>query len=229
VAGSNWRAVAGPARPLRPVETVASRFYRWRRRGVWDRVLAALQAEADARGELDWLLHFVDGSVVRATSTSPVPAGGRPSPTWPTSTRGAPADPDQPGDRDREALGRSRGGYSTKLHVRVEGRGRPMVLLATAGQRHEAPMLRPLMEGGAVRRPAGGRPRLRPDAVAGDKGYSHLSLRRDLRRRGIRTVIPSKSDQPRQPRFDKAAYRQRNQVERSINRLKGLAPGGDPV
>jgi transposase len=47
-------------------ETVASRFYRWRRRGVWDRVLAALQADADARGELDWLLHFVDGSVVRA-------------------------------------------------------------------------------------------------------------------------------------------------------------------
>jgi transposase len=34
-------------------------------------------------------------------------------------------------------------------------------------------------------------------------------------------VIPSKSDQPRQPRFDRAAYRQRNQVERSINRLKG--------
>jgi transposase len=49
-----------------PWETVASRFYRWRRRGVWDRVLAALQAQAQVRGELDWLLHFVDGSVVRA-------------------------------------------------------------------------------------------------------------------------------------------------------------------
>ena len=45
---------------------MASRFYRWRRQGVWDRVLQALQADADAEGELDWLVHFVDGSVVRA-------------------------------------------------------------------------------------------------------------------------------------------------------------------
>ena len=61
--GAPWRDL--PAE-FGPWETVASRFYRWRRRGVWDRVLAALQAQADARGELDWLLHFVDGSVVRA-------------------------------------------------------------------------------------------------------------------------------------------------------------------
>jgi transposase len=57
--------------------------------------------------------------------------------------------------------------------------------------------------------------------VAGDKGYSHLSLRRYRRRRGIRAVIPPKSDQPRQPGFDKAAYRQRNHVGRTVNRLKG--------
>jgi hypothetical protein len=73
-----------------------------------------------------------------------------------------------------------------------------MVILATAGQRHEALMLRRLMEAGAVKRPGPGRPRIRPDAVAGDKGYSFPSLRRYLRRRGIRAVIPSKSDQPRQ-------------------------------
>jgi transposase len=95
-----------------------------------------------------------------------------------------------------------------------------MVMLATAGQRHEALMLRRLMQGGAVKRPGRGRPRLRPDAVAGDKGYSFVSLRRYLRRRGIRAVIPAKSNQPRQRSFDKLAYRQRNQVERTINRLK---------
>jgi hypothetical protein len=88
-----------------------------------------------------------------------------------------------------------------------------MVILATAGQRHEALMLRKLMEAGAVKRTGRGRPRIRPAAVAGDKGHSHLSLRRYLRRRGIRAVIPPKSDQPRQPSFDKAAYRQRNHVE----------------
>jgi transposase len=45
---------------------VSSRFYRWRAAGVWDRVLAALQAEADARGEVDWDLPFVDATIVRA-------------------------------------------------------------------------------------------------------------------------------------------------------------------
>ena len=61
--GVPWRDLPGK---FGPWATVASRFYRWRRQGVWDRVLQALQADADARGELDWLLHFVDGSVVRA-------------------------------------------------------------------------------------------------------------------------------------------------------------------
>ena len=49
-----------------PVGTVSSRFYRWRASGVWDRVLAALQCEADARGEVDWDLHFVDATIIRA-------------------------------------------------------------------------------------------------------------------------------------------------------------------
>ena len=48
------------------VGTVSSRFYRWRAAGLWQRVLEALQARADAVGLLDWDLHFVDASVVRA-------------------------------------------------------------------------------------------------------------------------------------------------------------------
>ena len=46
--------------------TVHSRFRRWRLAGVWDRVLAAIQRQADAAGQLDWDVHFVDGTVVRA-------------------------------------------------------------------------------------------------------------------------------------------------------------------
>ena len=46
--------------------TVSSRFYRWRKAGIWERVLAQLQAEGDVQGELDWEVHFVDGSIVRA-------------------------------------------------------------------------------------------------------------------------------------------------------------------
>jgi transposase len=47
-------------------QTVASRFYRWRQAGVWDRLLAVVQQQADAAGQLDWALHFVDGTIVRA-------------------------------------------------------------------------------------------------------------------------------------------------------------------
>jgi transposase len=115
---------------------------------------------------------------------------------------------------------------STKLHLRTDGGGRPLVLLATPGQRHEVTQLERLLDGGAVKRtgpdgrPGRGRPRKRPVKLAGDKGYSFPSARRLLRRRGIRSVIPTKSDQPRQRSFDRAAYRGRNQVERSVGRLK---------
>ncbi len=46
--------------------SVYSRFRRWKAAGVWDRILAELQAQGDLRGELDWEIHFVDGSIVRA-------------------------------------------------------------------------------------------------------------------------------------------------------------------
>ena len=93
-----------------------------------------------------------------------------------------------------------------------------MVLLLTAGQRNEQVMFEALMEQGAVKRRRG-RPRLRPDRVAGDKGYSSRRIRRYLRRRGIGVVI-ARQKRERRRRFDKAAYRKRNVVERLINRLK---------
>ena len=61
--GAPWRDL--PARSG-PVGTVSSRFYRWRASGVWDRILAALQAAAEAAGEIDWDLHYVDATIIRA-------------------------------------------------------------------------------------------------------------------------------------------------------------------
>src|SRR5712692_3506582 len=83
-----------------------------------------------------------------------------------------------------QALGRSRGGFSTKLHVRVERCGKPITFTLTGGERHEQIALPTLMETGAIKRPGRGRPRLRPDRVAGDKGYSSRKARAYLRRRG---------------------------------------------
>lgn len=61
--GAPWEDL--PAR-YGTVGTVSSRFYRWRKAGVFDRVLQRLQAQADARGALDWDLHCLDATVVRA-------------------------------------------------------------------------------------------------------------------------------------------------------------------
>src|SRR5205085_8814701 len=61
--GAPWRDV--PER-CGPWQTVSTRFRRWPHAGVWDRLLAAVQRQADAAGALDWALHFVDGTVIRA-------------------------------------------------------------------------------------------------------------------------------------------------------------------
>jgi transposase len=61
--GAPWRDL--PER-YGPWQTAYSRFRRWQQAGVWARALAALQAEGDAAGDLDWSLHFVDGTTVRA-------------------------------------------------------------------------------------------------------------------------------------------------------------------
>jgi len=127
------------------------------------------------------------------------------------------------GDPQQEALGRSQGGFSTKIHLRAEGEGKPLVFVLTPGQCGEAPQLQRLMEAGAVRplmRP--GRPRLRPRALAGDKAYTGVATRALLRRRHIRAVVPRRRNERSdgRHRFDRETYRKRNHVERLISRLK---------
>ena len=192
--GAPWRDL--PA-GYGPWSTVANRFYAWQRSGLWNQILISLQQAANECRAIDWSLHYVDGTVIRAHQHA---AGAR---------KGG-------GD---EALGRSQGGFSTKLHLRSEGRGKPLVVLLTAGQRHEQTMFEPLMEAGRIHRVHGGRPRQRPQRVAGDKGYSSRRTRQYLQRKGIGAVIPHKRNE-RRGRFDRAAYRERNRVERTINRLK---------
>ena len=92
--------------------------------------------------------------------------------------------------------------------------------MLTPGQRHETTAFEQLLEQGAVKRPGRGRPRLRPKRIVGDKGYSSGKIRAHLRRRGIRITIPRKSNERRTGPFNRAIYRERNQVEWLINRLK---------
>jgi transposase len=166
---------------------------------------------------------FLGGAGASAFSGRPQKGG---SASWPAGGQGT-AVAVTPG----EALGRSRGGLSTKIHLAVDGRGRPLSVLVSGGQAGDNPYLLPVLDAIAVRRAGPGRPRKRPALLLADKGYAHDSTRMALRRRGIRHVIPERRDQQdrraakgsrggRPPDFDRHAYKQRNVVERCFNRLK---------
>jgi transposase len=72
--GAPWRDLPEKYGPWR---TVASRFYRWQKSGVWDRILKALQSHKDAdEGELDWEVHYLDATIVRAHQHAAGAKGG---------------------------------------------------------------------------------------------------------------------------------------------------------
>lgn len=125
-------------------------------------------------------------------------------------------------------MGRSRGGFSTKLHLPCDGRGRPLSAVLTGGQRHESTQLGAVLDAIRVPRIGRGRPRKKPSHLIADKGYSYPTCRNLLRRRRIPHTIPERSDQRqrrekrpgRKPSFDKETYRRRNVVERCVSKLK---------
>jgi transposase len=125
------------------------------------------------------------------------------------------------------------------VHLACDGKGRPLSIVITPGQRHDSTQLASVLAGIRVPRPDGrGRPRTRPDRLIADKGYSYPRCRRLLRQRQIQYTILERRDQvanratrPGRPlafhlAFHKAVYARCNVVERCINRLKqwrGLA------
>jgi transposase len=146
-----------------------------------------------------WDAHLLDSAVVRAHAHA---AGARKA-------------------AGGQALGRSRGGFSTKLHLRCDGRGRPVAFHLTGGERHDLLGVEALFEAGALRTGRRGRPRWKPVAVVADKAYSAAWFLEALRRKGIVPVVPNRADhQPENPDFDRGIYRKRNLVERLVGQLK---------
>jgi transposase len=111
-------------------------------------------------------------------------------------------------------------GFSTKVHVRAEGGGKLMTFLLTPGQRHDASVFDQRMAGGAVTQGGPGRPKRRPSRVVGDKGDSSRQIRQYLARHHRRLPIPLKRHECRTGPFDRAIYRERQRVERLINRCQ---------
>lgn len=103
-------------------------------------------------------------------------------------------------------LGRSRGGFTTELHLAVEQGQKPMSIVVTAGQRGDSPQFEPVLARVRVPRIGLGRPRVRPNRVRADKAYASRKNRAYLRRRGIPCTIPDKADQARNRQANSALY-----------------------
>ena len=161
--------------------TVFRRFNLWSRKGVMTQLFKVLSQDTDS----EWV--FLDASIVRAH-----PHG-----------HGAAT----PGD---EAIGRSRGGNTTKIHLAVDSDGLPVHFELSAGQVSDISRAEPLLDGAPV-----------SEYVMADKGYDSQALREHSEARGSQPVIPRRKNNPRgNEGMDWCLYKYRHLVENMFARIK---------
>lgn len=110
--------------------------------------------------------------------------------------------------KGEQALGRSRGGVTTKIHVCVEGLGQAFHFILTGGECHDVTQAEALIRD------------IYPDAVLADKAYDADALIFNIADKNAKVVIPPKSNRKEQRKFDKQQYRNRNVIERFFARIK---------
>jgi transposase len=159
--------------------SVFQRFQRWCRKGTWTKVFETLKDP-----DLEWLL--IDSTVIRAHPH----AGGM-------NTK-----------ENDQALGYSRGGFGTKIHVGFDALGNPVSVVLSPGQDADVTHA-PTVLGDN-----------RPDALLGDKGYDSDDFIALIEGRGAEAVIPPRKNRTQPREYDKDLYKERNKAERGINLFK---------
>ena len=126
----------------------------------WQKVLQSLQARAEAQDQLDWQTASADSSVIRAHQH----AAGASRQSSPSASEVAvePTKPLKEQIQAVQALGYSRGGFSTKVHLVCDGKGRPLAAKLSPGQAHDSQYLAASLEAVRVPRLGRGRPKKRP-------------------------------------------------------------------
>ena len=163
--------------------SIFRQFRRWADSGIWDVILEALAGSALS----DTTLQMIDATHPGASLCR----------RWKRGT-------------ERNALGRSRGGFSTKINARTNSEGLPIGVVITPGQAHDVTAFPALMQ----------EIDCDPEQMLGDKGYDSEAVRREIEQRGGQAAIPSTATRKVQHAVDKVLYALRNRIERFFNRAK---------
>ncbi len=115
---------------------------------------------------------------------------------------------DGSGGQDEQALGRSRGGFGTKIHGSFDGLGHPVELLLTGANESDIAQAEDLLAGHT------------PEVVIADRGYDKKALVEEVESRGGRAVIPTQKNRAEQREVDPHLYRERNLCERFWSKVK---------
>jgi len=160
--------------------SVFQRFNRWCKTGVFQTIMEKLQ-------DPDLGVLLLDSTIIRAHQHA---AGAEGS------------------SAEAEALGRSRGGFSTKIHVACDGLGKPVKIILTPGQDHD------ITQGPALIANSDAKKKI------ADKAYDSDPFIDAIESTGAEAVIPPRSNRIEGRSYDKEAYKDRNVVERFINVIK---------
>ena len=177
--GSAWRDL--PER-FGNWNTIYKNFRRWATEGVWEDLLTHVQRRPRSRARSTGSCRWIHRSRVCISTVRPCPGA--------QGLHRTTRDPPEPCDH---AIGRSRGGLTTKIHLVCDGRARPLAFVLTGGQVADTSVFTCVLD--EIRVPGRGQARTRPHRVLADKGYPSKKNRAWLRERGIKATIPERADQ----------------------------------